>query len=92
MNGIWIRTQDKKRLVNCKDIEVIDCIVISNYDKQDYFKLGVYQTNERALKVLDEIQKVIEQNQTIMYEYVHSESKKIEYTYPQNVIYEMPKE
>ena len=60
MSGIWIRTQDKKRLVYCKDIETLGDTVISNYDKEDYFKLGKYETGGRAIEVLDDIQEHIE--------------------------------
>ena len=57
---LWIRSQDKKRLVKaehiyyCKD-EFTNCIFITGaYD------LGVYKTEERALEILDEIQEHIE--------------------------------
>lgn len=61
---MWIRTQDRKRLVYCKDIEMLRLNngdmnrykLVSNYDKQDYFTLGTYPTEARAIEVLDEIQ------------------------------------
>lgn len=89
MNGIWVRTQDKKRLVNCKDIEAVGGTVISNYDKEDYFKLGVYQTNERALEVLDSIQSHINNGYITVTEndgYGRVSTRTI------NDVYEMPKE
>lgn len=97
MNGIWIRTQENECLVLVKAFGMMK-LQHGNMNRYKIFNgddertLGIYENKERALKVLDEIQKVIEQSQTIMYEYIHSESTKIEYAYPQKVIYEMPKE
>lgn len=97
MNGIWVRTQEKECLVLVKAFGTMK-LQHGNMNRYKIFNgddertLGIYENKERALKVLDEIQKAIEQNQTIMYEYIHSESTKIEYTYPQKVVYEMPKE
>ena len=57
MNGIWIRTQDRKRLRLCNDIYAnkkgkVSCA----YDKEDDFIVGRYVSEERALEVLEEIQ------------------------------------
>lgn len=60
MNGVWIRTQDKNRLIFCSDIEVFKASfchhVMSNYDKSDSFSLGTYATRDRAFQVLEEIE------------------------------------
>ena len=55
---LWIRSQDKKSLVNTKTIEVCDNdIVVWDEEKYDIkIYLGKYKTQERALEVLDEIQ------------------------------------
>lgn len=59
---LWIRSQDRKYLMKC---EAIMCektgtgygliVFTKNYD----FNIATYKTKERALEVLDEIQKVI---------------------------------
>ena len=99
MNGIWVRTQERRRLVDCKDIEVLGDTVISNYDKDDYFKLGVYATHERALEVLDEIQEHIE-TRIIADELIIATSKQdhiqeeeyLKRMKKLSCVYEMPKE
>ena len=58
---MWIRSQDKKRLAEANDIDIVD------FDRElgeswIYLKderYAVYSTKEKALKVLDEIQKLI---------------------------------
>lgn len=55
--GIWIRSQNKKRLIDCTDIR------ISSYDIYDHNAdefLGTYKSEERALEVLSEIMQAIE--------------------------------
>ncbi len=54
MNGIWIRSQDKKRLVFATNVYIDD---YGNFTlvKADSRIIGEYPTKERALQVLDEI-------------------------------------
>lgn len=62
---MWIRSQNKKSLLNVNQV-----VTIPSVDKSKYFicnslekesvTLGVYSTEEKALKVLDEIQYNIE--------------------------------
>ena len=81
---LWIRTQDKEALkkVNMgvmywKDIDDRNCIV--NIDNATgYSIVGAYKTKERALEVLDEIHKLVED----LLNYDHLEYK----------VYSMPKE
>lgn len=53
---LWIRTQDKIRLVK------VDKILIKDSDIGNYEVglLGTYKTKERAIEILDEIQEKIE--------------------------------
>lgn len=62
---IWIRSQDKTSLVECKTIDVIkrvngECHIHANYmyfgEAENYIFLGKYSTKEKAIKVLDMIQ------------------------------------
>lgn len=86
MSNLWIRSQDKEALrkVNMgvmywTDIDNRNCIV--NIDNATgYSIMGVYQTKERALEVLDEIQNRI------------NEIANIDDANYIKAVYEMPKE
>lgn len=70
---LWIRSQDRERLLKCNFIEIsgnlinkIDSIFFEGYNIVGYFNdnigyetLGTYKTKERAIEVLDEIQKLL---------------------------------
>lgn len=67
---LWIRSQDKEVLLNIKGIqyqnyklvenETVEAnILIGLYNYYDNEILGEYETKERALEVLDEIQKLL---------------------------------
>ena len=63
---LWIRSQDKERLIKCKSIDLDDhsmyCeIWVNGYDAL----IGEYTTKERALQVLDEIQGRITSNECL---------------------------
>lgn len=58
--GIWIRSQDKRRLIECTRFGIDYysngiCDVIGA-DCDDVFELGKYKGEEKAIKVLDMIQ------------------------------------
>lgn len=63
---MWIRSQDKKSLIDAKCLYIKRynhdvtpfCIADKNYD----FQLGGYETQERAIEILDEIQKYLHHN------------------------------
>ena len=88
---LWIRSQDKKYLVNVKELSYNEKNKehsILTYIRDSYRVIGTYKTKERALEVLDEIQKML-QPQTI----INYESKlefHPEYTV-QNVVKKIPK-
>lgn len=61
--SLWIRSQDKELLINCHAIE----ISLEN-DKSicsSGYVLGTYSTKEKALKVLDMIEKKIMYNEEL---------------------------
>jgi len=65
--GVWIRSQNKKTLVVCSAFHSNSDNQIVGFDNsnanEDLFDyLGSYSTKEKALKVLDMIQKHIEDN------------------------------
>lgn len=60
---MWIRSQSKKALLNVSSIHILKdggmslmCCVVAGCD----YELGVYSTEEKVLKVLDEIQRKFE--------------------------------
>ena len=64
---MWIRSQTKSALVNINFMRVINdgnfCLICgATTDGCDY-ELGVYSTEEKALRVLDEIQAIVESKQ-----------------------------
>ena len=67
---LWIRTQKKTNLIKVKHVFIDDkrCIlpeedegikIVAPYDDETAVILGRYKTEERALEVLDEIQKIL---------------------------------
>ena len=62
---LWIRNQDKTALIKVDRIvlEIFDNMKPTIYFNDDF--LGEYETKERALEVLDEIQKILEPQKII---------------------------
>ena len=58
---LWIRSQDKMRLVKVNSINILDNgLTFHGYiNDKDHFWLANYKTKERALEVLDEIQNIL---------------------------------
>jgi hypothetical protein len=57
------------------------------------YTLGTYKSKERALEVLDEIEKASQENDTIRYEYFNGIQGQLgEYKYKETSVYQMPKE
>lgn len=80
---MWVRSQNKECLLKCNTINIAteegaDGYIIFEYIGNDnYINLGVYKSKERALEVLDEIQReivavraVLDKNGDIKYEKV----------------------
>lgn len=75
---LWIRSQDKTELIKVVTIlEHLNQIYAYDSTSSDGRVVGTYETKERALEVLDEIQ-----NHTILNQCVP----------PEHRFYEMPKE
>lgn len=94
--NLWIRTQNREntvKIINGYGLKYNDKkTIIANYqpdftDKYDgyYDVLGTYETKERALEVLDEIQDVI-----ISSSYMEINEKEV-MTCGSGKVYEMPK-
>lgn len=88
---LWIRSQDGEILVKVNNLSLVHDTdtweIINSYADHQYWELGTYKTKERALEILDEIQRLITDLQYMSYA-VDSSSF---YSYRPNV-YEMPKE
>lgn len=60
---LWIRSQDKTKLVKIISLEIERTTIKGNSKCDDYdVWLGHYKTKERALQVLDEIQRILMPN------------------------------
>lgn len=96
---LWIRSQNKTILSKAHDLvirEDRDENNETNYFIVDTYTLGIYKTKERALEVLDEIQRTIAKNQSLI-SLMHNftDLKGNEEGVAQifkDMIYEMPKE
>lgn len=66
---LWVRSQDKRTLINTRRIDVDDCNIIC-WDEGEYASevyMGLYKSKERALEILDEIQNFILCNREYKY-------------------------
>lgn len=61
---LWIRSQDKKKLIKVNEIKIESVIDGNSFIYSDTTDLGTYKTKERAIEILDEIQNKIK---TILY-------------------------
>ena len=72
---LWVRSQDEIHLLKCTDIAINEIKIngfsegyqIVNYfgDISKYEILGIYQTEERAVEILDEITDLLEQEELL---------------------------
>lgn len=83
---LWIRSQSKISLINTL-LLFVDITSIYSYVDGNRLLLGVYKSNERAIEVLDEIQKLLMPR--VEYDFDTGGIKTI---YSQYEVYEMPKE
>ena len=85
---MWIRSQDKKTLAYCTRLAVVSR-TIQNLPptgiEGDYDVIGVYESSERAVEVLDNIQSQLRSAVEVIRE-VSSDN------YKQHFIYQMPEE
>ena len=71
---LWIRSQDKNNLLKVVNVKLDSRTLYANTKTDEWaVKIGFYKTKERALEVLDEIQKLIKPIFKINYEYDDSQ-------------------
>jgi hypothetical protein len=89
---MWIRSQDKERIMKVKEVYLVKSNKQFRLYSDELF-LGEYNSQERALEVLDEIQKNIIDSNVTNYEYFYTENQRLlEYTYKLKTVYQMPEE
>lgn len=104
---LWIRSQDRTKLIKCNWLNNYKDETIVEYDGQrlytienDGTDLGAYKTEERALEVLDEIQRYlrfltnaqINKNDFLRYLNEFCDKDKCNKILDNISVYEMPKE
>lgn len=116
--NLWIRSQNRQKLMKVCNIVWQDCAIVdgnkvdanfligvNNYDND---VLGTYESKERALEVLDEIQKILQpqldiitsnieqreltDNHFIQTKIIPNFIEDIKFQYTKTYVYEMPKE
>lgn len=101
--NLWIRSQDKKRLLKCDCLKVEYQTAVIQTDlykwhsepigwviENNSILIGIYQTDTRALEVLNEIQEYIE-NQDKVTAMLNEDCEVVNEEYAKKV-YQMPKE
>lgn len=53
---MWIRSQDRRSFGDYKEVYIVEASIMGVSGATDDTKLGDYETPERALKVMDEIE------------------------------------
>lgn len=85
--NLWIRTQDRKKLVLINTLAIADddsgSILGFGIDGRVKVNLGDYKTEERSLEILDDIQNLLNSVHTIFL----NQNEKI---VGANILYEMP--
>ena len=99
---MWIRSQNKKVLVASDYVEIMqlarsdnlycdECEIVTKKNGE-YITLGSYSAKEKALKVLDMIQRHIS-NETQVTRVFNNFSKEYSYDYNiENIVFKMPKD
>lgn len=96
---LWIRDQDRERLTICRDLRMGELSDNGKWYIEDCDWLGTYETKERALEILDEIESIIIAKEIYANDREAFEESCQNYTknsiqefLKQMFVYEMPKE
>lgn len=75
---LWIRSQDKSTLSKITEISFDNDFIMGKNDNQVYAYLGQYNSKERCLEILDEVQKILTRTGTFVFENVEPPQSKEE--------------
>ena len=108
---LWIRSQDRQELIKANEINVYQYDESAGLGNEWHifvrdYEVGVYKTKERALKVLNEIQKILQPiirytpvvdvkydpNYTLPYKIHEQTGSEAKIIQYESYVYEMPKE
>lgn len=89
---MWVRSQSKRTLMNCKYFTVDSTNVVIGMSGGNYISLGSYSTEEKALKVLDKIERFVTDLERCLietdnYSGFHTTRKVVD-----NVVFQMPQD
>lgn len=56
---LWIRSQSKETLMKVTKVHICDGVIFANGYTEFDERIGEYATKERAIEILDEIQKLL---------------------------------
>lgn len=88
---MWIRSQDLKMLKDCKEIYIRECKG-STYIIGDCIELGKYSTEEKAMEILNEIESILMNMNTLyLARQGYRDISRTDYIEQINV-YQMPRE
>lgn len=69
---MWIRSQDKEKLIKANNMlfirEIVNAgyaIAYDLYNNDEFINLGIYKSKEKAIEVLDDISKQLSMNKAI---------------------------
>lgn len=95
--AIWIRSQNKCKMVQCVELYVDDSYD-GDYDIEGYtiddtpIILGMYSTEEKAIKVLDMIQNHIKSNENLFRNVANEQEWLGEIVTYSNNVFQMPQD
>ena len=87
---MWVRSQDKKILMECKKIEITNNNIIVGFNG-NFETLGIYSTKEKALNVLNKIERFATDLERCIIEHdmfnEHATRKVVD-----NIVFQMPQD
>ena len=88
---LWIRSQDKRHLIRADYVSIMANNIINVASSGWDYDVAKYKTEERALEILDEIQKIIGWLQNNMKDVTIGDCKKLIGSF-NNYVYEIPQD
>lgn len=88
---LWIRSQDRIKLIKVDEVKIETVKGGNTFVYSHATDLGTYTTRERALEILDEIQKIIKWCQNDMKNVTIGDMNNLKGSF-KDYVYEMPKE